>query len=222
MDKNMLRNLLIHYEMLVVDQRNRIINLRLQTESENSGRAVEIVKDFCKVNEEIYLKLKSLMYEVQDEKPVNMIAELGTTEAFPSSLTETEKGVWKFHLPPFYSVSAKRKLYNEGKHVYYLVMNLLDRYERENRKIQKLNKPVVIFRHHIASDSPNIFDFDNIDSKRAIDAMQGYFLKDDNAQYLTVIHESVHDEHESFCDIYVLDKAGQDGLFSKKIADLLY
>ena len=215
-DRNKLRNALTYYEMLVLDQRNRISQLRYQIEKERDEDAEDSVRQFGKHNEELYLKLKEMCYEVQGIKSDNMYEAIGTTDSFPSTLEEIEPGIWKFHLPPFFSVSAKKKVYNEGKHMYYLVMNLLAAYERINGRIDVMDRPIVIFRHHIFSESKNIFDYDNIDSKRAIDAMQGYFLKDDNAIYLTTIHEALADPEESYCDIYVLDQKENPGVFGEK------
>lgn len=221
MNINEINDLLVRYELQVVDQRSRIINLRMQLNSDNIEAATENVKEFCKANEEIYLKLKMLMYEIQEKQADNIIEQLGTTDSFPASLEEIEPYIWKFHLPPFYSVSAKKKLYNEGKHIYYLVMNLMMRYEIDNKKIQKMEKPLVIFDHHICSKTDNYFDYDNIDSKRATDAMQGFFLKGDDASYLTVMHRATKDPEQSYCDIYLSDLKSNVRI-KEKLADFLY
>ena len=206
MHKDDMRNALINYEMLVVDQRNRIINTRVMIDRESDP--TDLIRQFAKTNEEIYLKLKSLIYEIQPEPTTSVVEELGTTESFPSTLEQVTPDMWRFHLPPFYSVSAKKRLYNEGRHMYYLVQNLIRQFESKSGRVDVMKRPLVVFEHHICTRSDNVFDYDNIDAKRATDAMQGYFLRDDNGLYLTIMHEMREDARESFCDIYVIETDG--------------
>jgi len=217
-DKDTLINKLIQFELIVLDQRNRIVQMRYQIDSGSVEDAIPAAREFGKANEEIYLRLKSLIYTMQGKRAANMAEEIGTTESFPSSLMEIRPGIWKFTLPPFFSVSAKKKLYNEGKHMYYLVLNLQMQYEKNSGRIETLKRPLVLFRHHICTDVQLPFDYDNIDSKRAIDAMQGYFIGDDNALSLTAVHEAVEDPERSYCEIYVLDMAKNGGYLNAEIA----
>lgn len=221
MNKDALIKQLIKYEMDVVDQENRIIQLRYLIDTESDAGAALAAREFAKANEEIYLRLKSLIYNIQGKPFENMAEEIGTTDSFPSCLNEMRNGVWRFTLPPFYSVSAKKKLYNEGKHMYYLVLNLLMDYEKKHGKIRKLEKPLFIFRHHICTDLQQPFDYDNIDSKRAIDAMQGYFVSDDNVLRLTVMHEAKEDPERSFCEIYAVDQAVIGSVYSPEFSRIM-
>lgn len=212
MRKDEMRNALINYEMLVVDQRNRIINTRVMLDREVDP--TDTIRQFAKSNEEIYLKLKSLIHEIQagGESTRSITEDLGTTESFPATFEKLGEGIWKFHLPPFFSVSAKKRLYNEGRHIYYLIQNLLKQHEAESGRLKLLEKPLVAFRHHICADVDNVFDYDNIDAKRATDAMQEFLLKDDNGMYLTVAHDMIYNEDISFCDIYVIEQKGRENI----------
>lgn len=220
-DRDALIHRLLDYQKLVKAQEKKIQSLAYALYTEQSDQEVrKIAVDFARENEEIYLKLKRLIYDTRSLRGVqqgNRHEMIGTTDSFDSSLTCESPGVWKFHLPPFFSVqSSERGPSNAGKHVFYLVMNLLSGYELENNRIGKIEKPLIIFEHHICTDTQKPFDFDNIDSKRALDAMQGYFIDDDNALSLTVVNLAVKDEKESFCDIYIGDAADK-GIYERLV-----
>lgn len=208
------------YEKTAAAQQDKIKQLKLLVKGGlDTGSTVEKI---CRDNELLYLHMKSICYQLQGKEPANPVDEFGTTDAFDASIENMGSNAWKLTLPPFYSISAKRRFSNEGKHAYFLILRLLQTYEIENEKIEYMEWPVVFFRHHICTDIDRVFDFDNIDSKRAIDAMQGYFLKGDDALYLTVIHEAVRDEERSYCELFVTDRAKTDmntgGIVIKKQA----
>lgn len=221
MEKDTMIKALIQYEMDVLDQRDRIVKMRYQVDKGNLEAAVRAAREFAMSNEEIYLKLKSLIYLMQDKRPDNMAERIGTTESFPSELRMLSPGVWKFTLPPLFSVSAKRKIYSEGKHIYYLVLNLLMQYENKGERIPQIDHPLVLFRHHICTDTAMPFDYDNIDSKRAIDAMQGYFFDNDSALDFDLHHTAVADPEESYCEIYVIDQGETGPVINPKIEERL-
>ena len=198
---------LLDYQELVKLQTRKISDLAyaLYTEQDESVQA--LTKTFAIDNEEIYLKLKRLVYDMQDRQIGNTHEMIGTTDFFDASLTELKPGLWKFHLPPFFSIqSSDRGPSNAGKHMFYLVLNLEADYERENGKIQKVEEPLIVFEHHICSSFQKVFDFDNIDSKRALDALQGTFIRDDNALSLITVNMAVKDSDESYCDLYIADR----------------
>ena len=208
---------LIDYQMLVKDQEKRIVRLATALYIGNEEEQERLINTFAIENEEIYLKLKRLIYDIQGKEIGNIHERIGTTDSFPSSLEKSEEGVWKFHLPPFYSVqSSDRGVSNAGKHIFYLMLNLEIGYEEENGRIEKIEKPLVVFEHHICSDVQRVFDFDNIDSKRALDAMQCFFLDDDNALSLVTMNVATADPSESYCDIYIADRSNPE--IYKKLA----
>lgn len=207
LDKDKAIYALLDYQSLVKKQERRIVDMASLLYTGQEEKALDELNDFTIENEAIYLKLKKLSYDLQGEQSGNRHEMIGTTDLFPSSLTEVSPGLWKFHLPPFFSVnSSERGPSNAGKHIFYLVMNLEEEYEKSNRKLKVIEKPIVIFEHHICSDFQKVFDFDNIDSKRALDALQGSFINDDNALSLMTVNLAVKDPKESYCDIYIADR----------------
>lgn len=217
----MIEDSLDKYEKIAAEQLDRVRLLKMLAAGElDPGNVVEKI---TRENEELYLGMKSICYEMQSKEADNPIEEMGTTDSFDSSLNKICPGVWKFTLPPFYSISVKKRFSNEGRHIYYLMLNLLQNYEIESEKIEIMLRPVVCFRHHICTEKDRIFDFDNIDSKRAVDALQGFFLKGDDALYLTTVHEAVKDPDRSYCEIFVFDRAKTcfeiEGITFEKCAD---
>lgn len=207
LDKDKVIYALLDYQSLIKKQERRIVDMASLFYTGQEDKAMEELTDFTIENEEVYLKLKQLSYDLQGEQNGNRHEMIGTTDLFPSSLTEVNKGIWKFHLPPFFSVnSSDRGPSNAGKHIFYLVMNLEAEYEEKNKKMAVIEKPIVIFEHHICSDFQKVFDFDNIDSKRALDALQGTFINDDNALSIMTVNMAVKDPEESYCDIYIADR----------------
>ena len=196
---------LAKYEKIAQNQLGRIRQLKIMLEEGIDARSE--IENISRENEELFLGMKSISYEIRGDDPDSQIEEFGTTETFPSSLERIAPGIWKFTLPTFVSNPAKKRFANEGKHMFFVVLNLLREYEINNGRISYMKKPVLCFRHHICTETDRIFDFDNIDSKRAIDAMQGYFLKGDDALYLTIIQEAEKDPGKSFCEIFVFDRA---------------
>jgi len=213
---------LVDYQMLVKDQEKRILSLAESLYFEQESEAMKTVNAFAVENEEIYLKLKRLIYDIQLRQEGNWHEDIGSTDSFPSTLTEIDDKTWRFTLPPFYSVNIKDRSGNAGKHMFYLIRNLIADYEINRKKIEVLDNPVVLFRHHICTDIQKPFDFDNIDSKRALDALQGVFLSDDNALSMTLLHEAIEDPDDSFCELYVIewptDELKQMHLFRRILA----
>lgn len=203
--KNDIIKALIEYEGIAAELQRNISMTRLQVNSDID--AEDTMLHFARTNEDLYLKMKKFTYDVLGRNSDNIMEEFGTTDSFPSTLEEIQDGVWKFTLPPFFSIQNKKRFSNEGRHMYYLVMNLENEYEKTHQRIEKMAKPVVIFRHHICTEKDYIFDYDNVDSKRAIDAMQGFFLERDDALYLTTVHSALKDTQKSYCEIFVFDSA---------------
>lgn len=197
---------LLDYQTVVKDQERRISEIAQMLFFGEELPENEVIQ-FAIDNEDTYLKLKRLVYDIQGRQDGNRHEMIGSTDSFPSSLDELSPGLYRFHLPPFFSVqSSKRGYGNAGKHIFYLVLNLAQDYEATGGKIIKPENPLVVFEHHICTDRQKIFDFDNIDSKRALDAMQGFFIEDDNALSLMQLNIAVSDPEESWCDIYIGDR----------------
>lgn len=208
-DRDNLIHMLLDYQMQVKDQEKRIMHLANAIYLSQDEEMVEkLVREFAVENEDIYLRLKRFVYDIRMNDSGNTHEMFGTTDSFPAALEKVGAGLWKFHLPPFYSVNiGDRGPSGAGKHMFYLVLNLEAEYEAKQEKIEKLKSPLIVFEHHICSNVQRTFDFDNIDSKRALDAIQGYFIDDDNALSVTVVNIAVADPAESYCDMYVAERS---------------
>ena len=209
--RNEMINTLLDYQMLVKNQESRILKLAQSLYFEQDEMADKLLRAFAIENEEIFLKLKRITYDIQGRTDDNAVDSIGEADFFPASLEQIQEGIWKFHLPPFFSVQASKRGYgNAGKHIFFMVMKLQTNYEAKYGKIPKLTEPIVVFEHHICTDKHNVFDFDNIDSKRALDAIQGFFIDDDNILSLIQINIAKKEPKESFCDIYVAEKSNAE------------
>jgi len=168
-----------------------------------------LVNESLRICEKEYLRLKenaAIIADKQDKTPFEIY---GTSYDFEATIEYMGNSQWKLHLPIFSPISVSRKKPGDGKYIYYLVYNLLDKYWNEHKKDGTaptiLKDPVVVYEYHIKPHRNFVFDYDNVDSKSALDAMQGFFLTDDSAFSLTVIQSAVKDE-ESYTDIYILEK----------------
>jgi len=178
--------------------------------SEEPGQIAETMAlEALRLGERQYLKLKENAAVIMGQEERSPYEIYGTTTDFPASIEKIREDRWKIHLPIFSPVSATRRVSGDGRYMYYLVFNLLNEYQKENRNTENelhiLEDPLVIFKYHIRPERNLVFDFDNIDSKPALDAMQGFFFTDDSALSITTIHNAVRSE-SSFTDIFVMEK----------------
>lgn len=166
----------------------------------------EKTEEVLRQSELSYLRLKEITQKVSGVTPPSLSKKYGVITEFDSYIRKIGEDKWKMHLPPFAPISVRNRKGGEGKLTFYHVMSLLEDYRLKHPgDIQKIENPTVIFEYHMpyADDANSVFDFDNIDSKRTIDAMQGYFFDDDNAFSLNVIHTAKEDS-EAYTDIYIL------------------
>ena len=199
------------YENMLSRQKDLLRNLTLKILVESYDSAEETLEELSRLNEAHYLRLKSIIYDLRCQSgnaaaDYDCIERLGKQALFPAYL-KYESGIWKFHLPPMPSVKKVKRTASEGQAVFYSVMYLLEEYEREHHmRLSCLEEPVLYIRHNIRKDETEVFDADNVDTKRAIDAMQGYLLSDDNALYLTTITDGALADEDS-CDMYLFEKS---------------
>ena len=176
---------------------------------DNPQLAETLATEAVRFGEKQFLKLKENAALILDQRDLTPYEIHGTTSDFPSSIEKIDSDRWKLHLPIFSPVSATRRKSGDGRFIYYLVFNLLNQYQKENKntgkEIKMLKQPLVIFKYHILPERNLVFDFDNVDSKPALDAMQGFFFSDDNAFSITTIQKAIRSE-QSFTDIFVLEK----------------
>ena len=130
---------------------------------------------------------------------------IGTTETFPAGLTH-DNGIWEFYLPPMYSVPTKKYGESSGRYIGYLVRNLIRLHEEEFGSISRLNDPVVVFEHGIAKDLPSsrLFDAENRDNKKVLDALTGTFTEDDNLLSVRTFYYGVTAE-DHYTKVFVME-----------------
>ena len=181
----------------------------LYTCEDNPQLAEMLVTEALRLGEKQFIKLKENAALILDQRDLSPYEIYGTTTDFPAGIEKIDSDRWKIHLPIFSPTSATRRKSGDGRYMYYLVSNLLREYQKRNRgsgeQIKLLKQPLVIFKYHIRPERKLVFDFDNVDSKSALDAMQGYFFTDDSAFSITTIQKSIRSE-DSYTDIFVMEK----------------
>lgn len=212
MNKNNIITALTDYEMLVVDQRNRLINMRIQTERGENPK--EHVNEFAKINEEIYLKLKALSVEITGNAPDDAAHVYGKADSFLATLDEVKPGILKFTLPPLFSTAVDEVLYNEGMFTYYLVSRII-----EDSKINcpVMIKPVIMFRHHVTEGKNLDYFYDGIDIKRAVEAIERAFFVSQVSGTCTIIHETIEGKDEPFCEVLVSSRKNAGELLNGEL-----
>lgn len=152
-------------------------------EYSNSGKLQNSASAYAGSAERTFLEGKKLALLVGDRVYASEYdyKAMGTTEEFPCSLSYDD-GIWEFILPPAPSVKTGKRVTDTSRYIGYLVRNLMDRYQVEYGDISCLSSPVVIIEYGIRENDSfaKLFDADNRDSKKAIDAMTGTFFDDDN------------------------------------------
>lgn len=181
----------------------------IYTSEDGSKIAQNMAIEALRIGEKQFLKLKESAAVIMDMTGNSPYEIYGTTADFPAEISKIGDDKWKIHLPIFSPISASRKNSGDGRYMYYLVFNLLNEYQKKYKntdaELRILEEPLVIYRYHILPERNLVFDFDNVDSKSSLDAMQGFFFTDDNAFSLTTIQNAVRSK-ESYTDIYVMEK----------------
>lgn len=134
-------------------------------------------------------KRLSLLAETGEDASTYDFEKMGTTENFPCSMTH-EADMWIFYLPPTPSIKNGVAARNVGRYIGYLVKNLIKAHEEEYGKIRMMISPVVVFEYGFKEETAmtKLFDPDNRDNKRIIDAMTGTFYEDDNVLAIKTMH----------------------------------
>lgn len=138
---------------------------------------------------------------------------MGTTEDFPCTLS-FEDGIWEFFLPPTPSVKNGKRGNESGRYIGYLVKNLIAGYRDVYGDISLLKEPVVAFEFGFRKDDPfsQIYDADNRDNKRILDALTGIFYPDDNVLSIRTVHYGTVSESE-YTRVFVMEKAEMERFF---------
>lgn len=150
-------------------------------------------------------KKMALLIREKEDASVYDFRKMGTSDVFPSELTYHE-GVWKFHTPPLVSVKTGEFTKAASRYIGYLVRNLIESYEVEFGGIHVMEHPAVVFEHGIERGTPfgRLFDADNRDSKKVLDALTGTFFPDDNVMFVTTMHIGVEVD-EPCTNVYVME-----------------
>ena len=177
------------------------------------------VSAFANKAEADFLEGKKLSLLVREGRMVSDrdFRYMGTTEQFPCDLSySSEDRCWVFLLPPLPSVGTGRFNKEAGRHTGYLLKNLIRRYRETYGEIPELTSPVVVFEHGIRNIDTfsRLFDADNRDTKKAMDALTGTFFPDDNVLAVTTMHLGCKADKD-YTRIYVLE-AGQLPRFLQK------
>lgn len=163
--------------------------------------------EYADLSEETFLKGKQLTCLIETGEAVSDydFKNMGTTESFPCSLS-FDGSVWEFFLPPTASVKLGVRVRAAGRYIGYLVRNLINNYEEEHGEIAPLSSPVVAFEHGLVRGTPNsrLYDADNRDNKRIVDAMTGTFFEDDNLLTITTMHYGAASDSE-YTRVFVME-----------------
>ena len=172
---------------------------------------------FASNTERNFLNGKRLAVLIRENKEVSEYdpEAMGTTDDFPCSLSY-ENGIWEFHLPPLPSIARSEKGFSSGRYLNYLTKNLIARYKKIHGKISRLSSPIVIFEYRVDKDDAfgRMYDADNRDNKKVLDALSGTFFEDDNIMRITTLYYGVYSETPC-ANVYVMEMTKFTELASK-------
>lgn len=205
--EKMVDKLISHQKQLEGYSKN-ISELIIMTSMDAISESQGLRENLLRQGEKMYLDFKKISQELSSNEPSPFYEKYGEMVDFDAHIEYMGDDKWKLHLPTFSPIATRRKQPGDGKFIYYLVFNMLQK-EKEARSMNDekrpriLNKPMVLFEYHIAP-GPRVFDMDNTDAKSAIDGMHGFFFTDDNAFKIDLAETSVEDE-DQYTDIYVME-----------------
>lgn len=144
--------------------------------------------------------------------------ELGTTDEFPSSLSY-DGIVYEFYIPPIPSIQTGTFIKDVGRFTGLLIKKLIKTFEADHGKIKEFISPVVVIEYGISGDESfaRLYDADNRDSKKAIDALTGTFFQDDNVLSITTVSVGTITD-EPHTSIYVMEELKFPEWFQKRTA----
>lgn len=151
-------------------------------------------------------KVLSVLVEAGEKPSPYDLEKMGTADAFPCTLT-FDGDVWEFYLPPTPSVKNGNMARHVGRWSGYLAQNLISTYEAECGNIEMLKRPVIVFEIGIKGNTPlaKLYDADNRDNKRIIDAMTEHLIRDDNVLAIDTMYFGISTE-ESYTRVYVMER----------------
>ena len=175
----------------------------------NLGKLRNYIISFANKSERNFLNGKRLALLIREGKAseIGEFDALGTTDDFPCSL-EYDGCVYEFYLPPTPSVRVGQFNKDVGRYTGLLIKNLIKKHVERYGEIAKTASPVVVFEYGIDRADPfaRLYDADNRDSKKALDALTGTFFEDDNVLSVTTVSTGEYADH-AYTKIYVMDKA---------------
>ena len=155
-----------------------------------------------------FLEGKALSVRVETGKKPSPYdcREMGTSDVFPCTLT-FDGDVWEFYLPPTPSVKNGNMARHVGRWSGYLAQNLIRSYEKECGNIELLKRPVIVFELGVKNDTSlaKLYDADNRDNKRIIDAMTEHLIRDDNVLAIDTMYYGVRAK-EHYTRVFVMER----------------
>lgn len=182
-------------------------NISVSIYENDEARAVQQTAEFSSVSERTYIDGKeiSLLASGYRKDEVPNYSYAGTTVLDEAGIEKKSYG-WVITTPPLYNKKSSERMPSDGKYIHYLILKQLENFEKKNGFMEEIINPVVVFEHHIELNNlSKLFDADNIDTKAALDAINGFLFCDDNIINLSTIHTGVKD-HKSYCKIHVFEK----------------
>ena len=164
------------------------IRLLTRIGSENKD---EDIYEFTARSEKLFLRAKALTNFAEGKEVLlpGKAAKIFSSETY--ELSKTADG-YVLMLPPMVSQYKINRRMQEGKAIYFLVLDLVRRFEKEHGRVTCFDRAEISFIHFIDINLPEVSvpDPDNIDIKKVIDALQGSVISEDNLLHLELEHRA--------------------------------
>lgn len=178
---------------------------------EDKSQIYKKIKSYLAMNEKNFLDAKPLCYYgrkviTQDTTSSESYFEIyGRSDYFPSKLEKLDHQHYCFTLPPMSSKYNSEKNAIDGKRMQYMLTYLMQEYEKEN-KIEMLHKPIAIFEHYVDTSAGVkwVPDADNLDTKVALDSVQGFIIADDSLLNIALLQLG-HDAKKSYTKLHFME-----------------
>lgn len=96
------------------------------------------------------------------------------------------------------SILPHRKTDNE-----YFYSIFMGQMKEKAINIPRLKKATIVFNHHYSNDSVTRYDFDNIETKAAIDIIAAFFLEGDSPEYINTYNTSSYGD-KAYTEIIIM------------------
>lgn len=200
-------NLFEIYNLLDEFKKDQIRMNRFANEIKNEENETLLnkkIKLFLSEFERIFLKYKVLNLYLDDDLDKKIIDSFvqndplfcGVCNYFDSELIMVNNDYLLYKLPP---LTGNRRFENGsyrgefiGNIIQLLTVNFL---QEEGIYFKKIYKGTIVFEHHFEKESTlnNMIDPDNIESKKALDGLNGLVIEDDSIININLIHLSQND-----------------------------